>query len=42
MTIAVYWQPGCTSCLRVRQFLNDHGVAFDSFNVLADPEARGR
>lgn len=42
MTIAVYWQPGCTSCLRVRQFLNDHGVAFDSFNVLADLEARGR
>lgn len=42
MTVGVYWQPGCTSCLRVRQFLGDHGVTFDSFNVLADPAARAR
>lgn len=40
MRVAVYWQPGCTSCLRVRQFLDDHGIGFDSHNVLADPAAR--
>ncbi len=40
MAVAVYWQPGCTSCLRVRQFLADHGVAFESHNVLADSAAR--
>ncbi|MCB2106217.1 MAG: glutaredoxin [Rhodobacteraceae bacterium] len=40
--IAVYWQPGCTSCLRVKQFLADHGVAFASHNVLEDAVARER
>lgn len=40
--VSVYWKPGCTSCLRVRQFLADHGVAFASYNVLADQEAWAR
>jgi glutaredoxin len=38
-TIRVYWQPGCTSCLRTKEFLTRHGVAFESRNVLADEEA---
>lgn len=40
--VAVYWKPGCTSCLRVRQFLTDHGVSFASHNILADAAAWDR
>ncbi len=32
--IRVFWQPWCTSCLRVREFLSGRGVDFDSVNVL--------
>lgn len=37
--IRVYWQPGCTSCLRTKEYLTRHGVAFESRNVLADEVA---
>lgn len=37
--IRVYWQPGCTSCLRTKEFLTRHGIAFLSRNVLADDRA---
>lgn len=37
--LRVYWQPGCTGCLRMKEFLTSHGVEFISINVLADPEA---
>jgi len=37
--VSVYWQPGCTSCLRTKEFLTRHGVAFRSRNVLADESA---
>jgi hypothetical protein len=37
--IRVYWQPGCTSCLRTKEFLATRGVPFLSRNVLADPDA---
>ena len=30
----VYWQPGCTSCLRAKEFLTSHGIDFESINVL--------
>jgi len=33
-TIHAYWQPGCTSCLRMKEFLTRHGVPFVSRNVL--------
>lgn len=33
----VYWQPGCTSCLKVKEFLAAHGIAFESINVRATP-----
>jgi len=36
--LRVYWQPGCTSCLRTKEFLNGHGVPFISVNVLADEQ----
>jgi RimJ/RimL family protein N-acetyltransferase/glutaredoxin len=35
----VYWQPGCTSCLRTKEFLRTHGIAFESVNVRADAGA---
>jgi glutaredoxin len=34
--IKAYWQPGCTSCLRMKEFLTKHGVPFVSVNVLDD------
>lgn len=37
--IRVYWQPGCTSCLRTKEFLAKNGVPFLSRNVLADDAA---
>ena len=41
-SLTVYWQPGCTSCLEVRELLRQHGVAFESVNVREDPSAAGR
>src|SRR5262250_715311 len=38
-TIRAYWQPGCTSCLRMKEFLTRHGVPFVSVNVLEDRDA---
>jgi glutaredoxin len=37
--IKAYWQPGCTSCLRMKEFLTRHGVPFVSVNVLEDRTA---
>ena len=37
--VKAYWQPGCTSCLRMKEFLAKHGVPFVSVNVLEDPHA---
>lgn len=34
--LTVYWQPGCSSCLRTKEFLTRHGVPFESVNVQAD------
>ena len=35
----VYWQPGCSSCLRAKEFLAARGIAYESINVRAKPEA---
>jgi len=37
--ITVYWQPGCTSCLRAKEFLATHGIDFRSVNVRSDTGA---
>ena len=37
--IRVYWQPGCTSCRRVKELLGAAGVPFESINVRAEPGA---
>ena len=34
--LKVYWQPGCSSCLKVKEFLLANGQQFESVNVLAD------
>jgi glutaredoxin len=34
--LRVYWQPGCSSCLRTKEFLKSHDVPFVSVNVNAD------
>jgi len=33
----LYWQPGCTSCLRTREFVSQHGIAFEAASVRATP-----
>jgi glutaredoxin len=38
MPLKVYWQPGCSSCLKTKEFLLEHGIAFQSVNVLEDEE----
>lgn len=35
--LRVFWQPGCSSCLRTKEFLAEHGVPFRSIDVLNDP-----
>lgn len=39
--VKVFWQPGCTSCLRVKEFLSVRGIAFTSVNVIEDAAALG-
>ncbi len=35
----VYWAPGCTSCLRTKEFMSQHGIEFESINVVEHPQA---
>jgi len=39
MKYRVYWQPGCTSCLRTKEFLTSNGIEFESINVRERPGA---
>lgn len=34
--LKVYWQPGCSSCLKTKEFLIANGAHFESINVLED------
>ncbi|MEM7189774.1 MAG: glutaredoxin family protein [Pseudomonadota bacterium] len=34
--LRVFWQPGCSSCLRTKEFLTENGVPFRSVDVLND------
>ncbi|SRR5258708_6414776 len=38
--VTLYWQPGCTSCLRTKEFLAAKGVDFISVNVHDDTAGR--
>lgn len=35
--IKVFWQPGCSSCLRTKEFLTKQGIEFESINVHDNP-----
>ena len=35
-SLKVYWQPGCSSCLKTKEFLLANGMEFESINVLED------
>jgi glutaredoxin/uncharacterized damage-inducible protein DinB len=37
--LKVYWRTGCSSCVRVKEFLSGLGVEYQSINVSATPEA---
>jgi glutaredoxin len=37
--LKVYWRPGCSSCVRVKEFLAQLGVPYESIDVAARPEA---
>ena len=37
--LRVYWRPGCSSCVKVKEFLTHLGVEYESINVSARPEA---
>ena len=37
--LKVYWQPGCSSCLKTKEFLISNGIEFESINVLEDENA---
>ena len=37
--VRVFWQPGCTSCLKTKEFLSKHGVDYESINVHGNPAA---
>lgn len=37
--VSVYWKPGCSMCLKVKEFLTDLGVTFESLNVIEREDA---
>ena len=37
--LKVYWRPGCSSCVKVKEHLAQLGVPFESIDVAARPEA---
>jgi glutaredoxin len=37
--LRVYWRPGCSSCVKVKEFLAQLGVEYESIDVAARPEA---
>lgn len=36
--IRVFWQPGCSACVKTKEFLTQLGVPFESVNVVSDPK----
>jgi len=37
--LKVYWRPGCSSCVKVKEFMSQQGVPYESIDVSARPEA---
>jgi glutaredoxin len=40
--VVAYWLPGCSSCLRMKEFLDRAGIAYSPINVESDPAAQQR
>lgn len=38
--VRVFWAPGCTSCLRTKEFLTRQGVEYEAINAASDPGAQ--
>jgi len=38
-SLRVYWRPGCSSCVKVKEFLAGLGIEYESINVAAAPQA---
>ena len=38
LPLKVYWQPGCSSCLKTKEFLLENNIDFTSVNVLEDEQ----
>lgn len=41
-TIEVYWMPGCSSCLRMKEFIESTGLPFQEINLSDQPEGRDK
>jgi len=37
--IEVFWMPGCSSCLRMKEFIERTGVPYEEVNIAANPTA---
>jgi glutaredoxin len=37
--LKVYWRPGCSSCVKVKEHLSQLGIEYESIDVAARPEA---
>lgn len=37
-TVELYWVPGCSACMRMKEFVEKSGKAFDAINLEASPE----
>lgn len=35
--IRLFWQPGCTSCVKIKELLTEAGIEFESVNILSHP-----
>lgn len=38
--VKVFSTPGCPFCVTLKQFLKEHNIEFDEFNVAEDKKAR--
>lgn len=35
--VEVFWRPGCSSCLRMKEFMSSTGIEYEEINVIEDP-----
>jgi glutaredoxin-like YruB-family protein len=40
-TVAIYTTPSCTYCRMAKEFFKEHSIAYEEFDVAADPVRRG-